>query len=234
MSGDAYDEARGRLMARIAAEAILTAGHTRRVSVSPRVMQAVQAVPRHEFVPVELRSYAYLNRPLPIGYDKTVSQPFIVALMTDLLDPKPGDTILEIGTGSGYQAAMLARLVGRVYSIEALPELARTARLHLQESGCDNVELRIGDGRLGWPEHAPYDAIIVTAAAPGIPPALLDQLKPGGRLVAPVGLRHAAQELILLTKDANGEIHRRDILPVAFVPLVEPGVPAAASDKTRM
>lgn len=210
------------------------AAATGRDTLSPRVMAALEAVPRHRFVPPGMKAQAYENRPLDIGLGQTISQPFIVALMTDLLDPKPGDTILEIGTGSGYQAAMLARLVGRVYSIEALPELARTARLHLQESGCDNVELRIGDGRLGWPEHAPYDAIIVTAAAPGIPPALLDQLKPGGRLVAPVGLRHAAQELILLTKDANGEIHRRDILPVAFVPLVEPGVPAAASDKTRM
>ncbi|MCC6208617.1 MAG: protein-L-isoaspartate(D-aspartate) O-methyltransferase [Gammaproteobacteria bacterium] len=199
------------------------ASATGRGTLSPRVIAAIESVPRHRFVPPGMQSSAYENRPLAIGLGQTISQPFIVALMTDMLDPGPEDVVLEIGTGSGYQAAVLARIVRQVYSVETLPELARTARDHLKRLGHRNVEVRVGDGHQGWAEHAPYDAIIVTAAAPEIPPALLDQLKPGGRMVIPVGLRHATQDLALITKGADGEIHRRSILPVAFVPLVESG-----------
>ncbi|MCC6301328.1 MAG: protein-L-isoaspartate(D-aspartate) O-methyltransferase [Gammaproteobacteria bacterium] len=229
MSGTEFARERRRLLREVEEDMRACAAATGRDTLSPRVAAALEAVPRHRFVPHGMESLAYANRPLDIGLGQTISQPFIVALMTELLDLQPGDTVLEIGTGSGYQAAVLARLVERVYSVEVLLELARTAQRHLQESGSDNVALRIGDGRLGWPEHAPYDAVIVTAAAPEIPGALLDQLKTGGRLIAPLGLRHAAQELVLFTKDANGGIHRRIILPVAFVPLVEPGAAETAT-----
>jgi protein-L-isoaspartate(D-aspartate) O-methyltransferase len=162
---------------------------------------------------------AYDNRPLPIGHGQTISQPFVVALMTELLDLEPDDTVLEVGTGSGYQAAVLAELAGTVCSIEVIPELAHTAANALGSEGCTNVLLRTGDGGLGWPERAPFDAIIVTAAAPEIPPALVAQLRIGGRMVIPVGPRHGDQELVLLTKDTAGEVTQRNVLPVAFVPL---------------
>lgn len=215
-----YERERRHLLGEIADEMRLCAHATGRDTLSPRVIAALERVPRQRFVPPGLQPSAYENRPLSIGLGQTISQPFIVALMTDLLDLAPDDVVLEIGTGSGYQAAVLAQLARQVYSVETLPELARSARAHLEELGYRNVAVRIGDGHQGWPEHAPYDAIIVTAAARDVPPALLAQLKPGGRMMIPVGERYATQDLVLITKDASGEIQRRGILPVAFVPLV--------------
>jgi protein-L-isoaspartate(D-aspartate) O-methyltransferase len=207
------------LMAEIAAEMRDTARWTGRVRLSPRVADALAKVRREAFVPSRSADAAYANRPLPIGHDQTISQPFVVALMSELLDLKPDDSVLEVGTGSGYQAAVLAELAGKVFSIEVIPELASSAAAALASEGCTNVVLRTGNGALGWPEYAPFDAIIVTAAAPDIPPALIEQLRPGGRMVIPVGPRHGDQELILLTKSEAGEVTRRTILPVAFVPL---------------
>lgn len=192
---------------------------TGRATLAARVVKALRQVPRHAFVPEELQWAAYLNRPLPIGHDQTISQPYIVALMTNLVDPEIDDVILEIGTGSGYQAAILSRLVKQVYSLEIIDDLARQAGERLQRLGFDNVEVRTGNGHLGWPEHAPYDAIIVTAAATGIPPALIDQLKPGGTLVIPVGERHFDQDLKVIKKDRSGRLEERSVLPVIFVPL---------------
>jgi protein-L-isoaspartate(D-aspartate) O-methyltransferase len=220
MRASEIERERNRLLREIADEMRLCAGATGRDKLSPRVVAALEAIPRHRFVPPGMESFAYENRPLAIGLGQTISQPFIVALMTEMLDLKTGDVVLEIGTGSGYQAAVLAQLVKQVYSVETLHELARTARGHLEKLGYRNVEVRVGDGHQGWAEHAPYDAIIVTAAAREIPPALLAQLKPGGRMMIPVGARFATQDLVLVTKDATGEIHRHSILPVAFVPLV--------------
>lgn len=203
----------------IALETAQTRAWTGRESLDARVLEAIGAVPRHAFVPDDELARAYDNGPLPIGHDQTISQPFIVALMSDLLGTAPGQTVLEIGCGSGYQSAVLSRLVKRVYSIEIVPELARAAKERLARLGYGNVTVRHGDGAQGWPEHAPFDGIIVTAAAPRIPPALLEQLGPGGRLVIPVGHPHARQNLLLVEKNACGEIHVRDMLPVAFVPL---------------
>jgi len=188
--------------------------------IAPRVMAAMAKVPRHEFVPLDLVSAAYENGPLPIGHGQTISQPYIVALMTDLLQPEPEDVILEVGTGSGYQSAVLSLLVSRVYSIEVVQELADAAAARLKRLGYNNIETRCGDGYLGWPEHAPYDGIIVTAAAPEVPQPLIDQLKPGGRLIVPVGGRLTGQDLMVLEKDEQGKIFRRSVLPVAFVPLI--------------
>lgn len=179
----------------------------------------MRSVPRHLFVPEELRAHAYDDSPLPIGEGQTISQPYIVALMTDLLDPQPGHSVLEIGTGSGYQAAILSQLVRQVYSIEVIPELAAEASERLQRLGYRNVSVKAGDGNAGWPEHAPYDGIIVTAAAAKVPAALLAQLRNGGRMVIPVG-ESGSQELVLIEKSASGAIAERSILPVAFVPLV--------------
>jgi protein-L-isoaspartate(D-aspartate) O-methyltransferase len=172
-------------------------------------------VPRHEFVPVEVRAYAYVNSPLPIGCNKTISQPFIVALMTDLLDLQPGDRVLEIGTGLGYQAAILSALVQQVYSVEIIEELAQQAKKRLARQSCGNVQLRLGNGFYGWPEHAPFDKIIVTAGTDLVPPPLLNQLKPSGRMVIPTGLPDS-QQLVLVEKDANGRIKTKNILRVRF------------------
>jgi protein-L-isoaspartate(D-aspartate) O-methyltransferase len=207
------------LMAEIEAETRDTARWTGRAQLSPRVSAALAKVRREAFVPPRSADAAYADRPLPIGHGQTISQPFVVALMTELLDLAPDDSVLEVGTGSGYQAAVLAELAGAVFSIEVIPELARSASAALANEGYANVMLHTGDGGLGWPEHAPFDAIIVTAAAPDIPPALIEQLRPGGRMVVPVGPRHGDQELVLLTKDAVGKVTRRTILQVAFVPL---------------
>lgn len=189
--------------------------------LSPRVVEAMRQVPRHEFVPPALRARAYENRPLPIGDDQTISQPYIVALMTDLLRPGPADRVLEIGTGSGYQAAILSRLVARVHSIEIIERHARAASARLAALGYGNVEVRHGDGYAGWPERAPFDAIIVTAGADHVPAPLVAQLKPGGRMVIPVG--RGDQELLLLEKRADGSVRRRSVLPVAFVPFTRGG-----------
>lgn len=192
-----------------------TSAQTGVESLSPRVLGVMGQVPRHNFVPLELHAYAYMDSPLPIGYDKTISQPFINALMTDLLAVEPDDTVLEIGTGLGYQSAVLSILAQRVYSVELIEELSAEAVKRLTESGCDNVELRVGDGALGWPEHAPFDRIMVTAAPDLIPPMLIGQLKPGGRMVLPAGLADA-QQLMAVDKDENGKIRTREILPVRF------------------
>ncbi len=187
--------------------------------LSPRVLQAMAEVPRHRFVPVSQRAHAYENRPLAIGYGQTISQPYIVALMTTLADPDADDVVLEIGTGSGYQAAMLAELVGQVYSIEIVEPLGKAATHRLRALGYDNVHTRIGDGYYGWPKAGPFDAIVVTAAAPAVPPPLLRQLKPGGRMVIPVGSSFFTQTLMLVRKDARGRVRTQQILPVRFVPL---------------
>lgn len=185
-----------------------------------RVMQALRAVPRHLFVPSELLPSAYFNQPLPIGHGQTISQPYIVALMTDLIQPKADSVVLEVGTGSGYQAAILGQLVKQVYSIEIIDKLAEQARQHLHRLGYLNVEVLTGNGHFGWPEHAPYDAILVTAAAERIPPALVAQLKPGGKLVIPVGGYLGGQSLMLVSKDEQGAVETQNVLPVMFVPLV--------------
>jgi protein-L-isoaspartate(D-aspartate) O-methyltransferase len=183
------------------------------------VLEAMRAVPRHEFVPAERRGRAYANRPLPIGHGQTISQPYIVAYMTEVLDPDADDRVLEVGTGSAYQAAVLAEIVDEVYTIEIIEPLARSARRRIERLGYDNVSVRQGDGYFGWPEHAPYDAIIVTAAAGHIPSPLVEQLKSGGRMVIPVGPVYAVQTLILVTKDEAGEVSTEQLLPVRFVPM---------------
>lgn len=221
-SAAAPDTARRALLERVAAEIRETGDVTGCYVLSERVRQALLAVPRHHFVPDERQEWAYANTPLPIGCGQTISQPFIVALMTELLIPDPAATILEIGTGSGYQSAVLARLVRQVYSIERIPELAEAAvqRLHALNTG--NVTVRVGDGAQGWAEHAPFDGIIVTAAAQAVPPALVQQLKPGGRLVIPVGDPGQTQDLQVIAKDGQGTVSSRSILPVVFVPLILP------------
>jgi protein-L-isoaspartate(D-aspartate) O-methyltransferase len=186
----------------------------------PSVLDAMRAVPRHRFVPGMSPELAYSDRPLPIGHDQTISQPYIVARMTELVRPDASDRVLEIGTGSGYQAAVLAAIVDSVFTVEIIPELARTARARLDTLGYDNVVVRTGDGYKGWPEHAPFDAVVVTAAPEEIPPPLLDQLAPGGRMIVPVGPTGRTQRLTLVTKSADGEVSRRTIAPVRFVPFL--------------
>lgn len=186
----------------------------------PRVLEAMRTVRREQFVPEPVRTYSTSDTPLPIGFDQTISQPYIVAYMTELLELEPDHRVLEIGTGSGYQTAVLATLCDHVYSIEIVPELAERSAKILQELDYRNVSVRLGDGYLGWPEHAPYDRIIVTAAPPELPQALVDQLATQGRLVAPVGRNPDAQKIVLVTKDARGNVRRRNQLPVRFVPMV--------------
>jgi protein-L-isoaspartate(D-aspartate) O-methyltransferase len=211
--------AREEMLDAIAASVRNSREYTGLDELDERVMAAMATVPREQFVLPAYRHLAYENKPLPIAADQTISQPLIVALMTHLLDPQPGDIILEVGTGSGYQAAVLADLVTRVYSVEVVEELATGAAEVLARLGYDNVSVRAGDGYAGWPEHAPFDGIIVTAAAPEIPPPLLQQLKPGGKLVIPVGEQHGSQELLLVEVGENGEVRERSMLPVRFVPL---------------
>jgi len=194
--------------------------------LAPRVMDAMREVPRDAFVPSPLKYAAFEDGPLPIGHGQTISQPYIVALMTDLLELQPGHRVLEIGTGSGYQTAILSRLCTVVYSVEVVPELSAAAQQLFQQLGYDNIQTRTGNGYEGWPEHVPYDGIIVTAAATHIPPALIEQLRPEGRLVIPVGEPYSHQELMLVEKDPGGEIHTRVILAVVFVPLVDRPPPA--------
>lgn len=213
------EPARRQMVAEIAAMAREVAAYTGRATLDARVMEAMGRVPRHLFVPGAQRKWAYENRPLPIGAGQTISQPFIVALMTDLAAVRPGDTVLEVGTGSGYQAAVLAGLCKSVYTIEIVERLGRDAAARLRELGYRNVEVRVGDGYAGWPEHAPFDAIVVTAGADHIPAPLVAQLAPGGRLVIPVGPSSVESELLLLEKQADGTLRRRAVLPVSFVPL---------------
>ena len=209
---------REQMLAVIAAIAFEMRGAIGKSALDERVMMAMGKVPRHEFVPIELQPYAYANIPLPIGFKKTISQPFIVALMTDLLDIKTDDSVLEIGTGLGYQAAILAQLARKVYSVEIIEELGQNAKPRLRQQGCSNVELKIANGYHGWSEHAPFDKMIVTAAPDLIPPLLIHQLKAGGKMVIPAGLPNM-QRLILAEKLANGRMTMKEILSVRFSPL---------------
>jgi protein-L-isoaspartate(D-aspartate) O-methyltransferase len=206
---------RRQMVAQIAAQTIFLTARLGKASLDRRVLDVLGQVPRHEFVRLELQPLAYADMPLPSGFDKTISQPFIVALMTDLLNLQPTDIVLEIGTGLGYQAAILAELAQSVYSIEIIEELGLEARQRLARQGYTNIEVRIADGRGGWPELAPFDKIIVTAAPDLVPATLLYQLKPGGKMVIPAGLPDS-QQLLLVDKDAKGMTATREILPVRF------------------
>lgn len=219
---------REKMLRLIEEEVAETAHWLGKSKLDPRVMEAMARVPRHAFVPRMETAYAYDNQPLPIGYGQTISQPYIVAVMSDQAAIGPGARVLEVGTGSGYQAAVLAEMGAEVWTIEALPELAEEAARRLKAAGYDKVHCRQGDGAKGWPEHAPFDAILVTAAATAIPPALIDQLKHGGRMIIPLGAPDslfrfgASQRLLRIDKAADGTISEKVILPVAFVPLITP------------
>jgi protein-L-isoaspartate(D-aspartate) O-methyltransferase len=215
-----YAAQRARLVAEVEAMYASAQAETGLAAMSPQVRAAMAKVERHRFVPANQLGLAYGNHPLPIGGGQTISQPYIVALSTDLVQPQPGHRVLEIGTGSGYQAAVLAEIVAKVYSMELIASLGKEATQRLATLGYANVEVRIGDGYAGWPEQAPFDSIVVTAAAPRVPEALLGQLKPGGRMVIPVGASYGAQQLLLVVKHADGSIERRSVLAVRFVPLV--------------
>jgi protein-L-isoaspartate(D-aspartate) O-methyltransferase len=214
-SAEQFAKLREHMVMEIEAETIYVSARIGKAALGSAAMQAIGKVPRHDFVPAELQPYAYANVPLPIGFDKTISQPFIVALMTDLLDPGAGDIVLEIGTGLGYQAAVLAELARTVYSVEIIEELAQQARLRLGRHGYKNIHFKVGNGYYGWPEHAPFDKIMVTAAPDLIPGALLQQLKPGGKMVIPAGLA-GSQQLMLVEKDPGGAVKTREVLPVRF------------------
>jgi protein-L-isoaspartate(D-aspartate) O-methyltransferase len=216
---DPYSRARVRLIAQIKGDVTATRRELGKKELAPKVFDVLERVPRHEFVPPSLRRYAYDNRPLPIGYGQTISQPYIVAIMTDLLHPNSDDVVLEVGTGSGYQAAVLAELVAKVYTVEIIPELAAEAKERLERLDYGNVVTRTADGYYGWEEHAPFDAVIVTAAAGHIPPPLIEQLKPGGKMIIPVGGPFSVQQLMLLEKTETGTVKSRQVLPVSFVPL---------------
>lgn len=216
-----FDQQRRRMIVDIEDGVALTSNLIGKQRLDNRVMTAMRQVPREKFVPPDMRHAAFRDGALPIGHGQTISQPYIVALMTDMLELNEDSIVLEVGTGSGYQAAILACLAQQVYSIERLPALAQAAQQRLRDMGYDNVETRCADGYQGWPEKAPFDAIVVTAAAAFIPPALLEQLKPGGRMVIPIGMPSMHQELMLVSKDRLGETHSSSLLGVAFVPLVE-------------
>lgn len=202
----------------IVAHTEATQGLTGIAEIGERVLNAMRRVPRHEFVPTELRAYAHADGPLPIGWEKTISQPFIAALMTDLLAPTKDERVLEIGTGLGYHTAILSELAGTVFTVEVIEELANEAKRRLADQGSTNIEMRIGNGYNGWPDHAPFDKIIAAAAPELVPPALLSQLKPGGRMVIPAGLDDA-QQLMVVDKDGQGKVTMRDILGVRFAPM---------------
>ncbi len=221
-AADAQDFAgqRARLVVEVDAMYSATRTEIGFAAMSPQVRAALAKVERHRFVPADQLARAYGNHPLSIGSGQTISQPYIVALSTDLVKPQSGQRVLEIGTGSGYQAAVLAEIVSKVYSIELIPSLGKAAAERLRTLGYANVEVRIGDGYAGWPEQAPFDSIVVTAAAPRLPEALVDQLKPGGRMVIPVGASQEAQQLLLIVKRPDGTVERKSVLAVRFVPLV--------------
>jgi protein-L-isoaspartate(D-aspartate) O-methyltransferase len=215
MGAEYFEPLRREMVAEISAQANLVGAWIGKAALDERIMDVMGKVPRHEFVPVEFQLFAYVNGPLPIGCDKTISQPFIVALMTDLLDVHADDAVLEIGTGLGYQTAILAELARKVYSIEIIEELGHQAKRRLSRQSYTNIELRIANGYHGWSKHAPFDKVMVTAAPDLIPPPLIHQLKPGGRMVIPTGLPEA-QQLILVEKDSNGRVKTKEILPVRF------------------
>lgn len=218
-TGDGFTAPRAAMLDAIARDAALTRMYIGTGTLDERVLDAMGRVPRHEFVPPSYRRLAYENRPLPIGHGQTISQPYIVALMTDLLQLPPSAKVLEVGTGSGYQAAVLAELGAEVYTIEIIEPLAQSAAAALKRTHYDRVKVRPGDGYYGWEEHAPFDGIVVTAAASHVPPPLVRQLKPGARMVIPVGSRFLVQQLVLVEKSSAGEVTTHQILPVAFVPL---------------
>ncbi|UCC57547.1 MAG: protein-L-isoaspartate(D-aspartate) O-methyltransferase [Gammaproteobacteria bacterium] len=207
------------MVAEIEADVRMTSMALERDTLDPRVLQAMGTVPRHRLVPERVLHAAYENRPLPIGHGQTISQPYIVAIMTELLNTTPSDRVLEIGTGSGYQAAILAELVAQVYTMEIIEPLGLLARDNLNQLGYDNISVRIDDGYYGWKEQAPFDAIVVTAAASHIPPPLIEQLKPGGSMIIPVGSRFMVQQLVLVEKEMDDTVITRQVLPVRFVPL---------------
>lgn len=219
MAADHYEGARKAMVLEIEADVTATSHYINKQVLNRQVMKAMGTVPRHNFVPEDIQHLAYRNRPLPIGHGQTISQPYIVALMTDLVQAKKTDKVLEIGTGSAYQAAILSDLVKEVFTIEIIKPLGEQARKKLQDLGYDNITVRIGDGYYGWEEHAPFDSIIVTAAASHVPPPLIKQLKKGGRMIIPVGSRFMTQQLLLVQKDNKGKVTNRQILPVRFVPL---------------
>jgi protein-L-isoaspartate(D-aspartate) O-methyltransferase len=224
MSVAYFEEQRREMIAAIRVIAKHLVAEIGKSALDDQVFQAMAKVPRHEFVPIEVQPYAYLNSPLPIGFDKTISQPLMVAVMTDLLELKPDHVVLEIGTGLGYQSAVLAELAGKVYTVEIIDELAQPAVQRLKREGYTNVEVRVGNGYFGWPEHAPFDKIIVTAAPDLIPLPLINQLKSGGRIVIPVGLPHA-QQLVVVDKDMNGRVRTKEIMQVLFSLLEGPDEP---------
>jgi len=225
MSVAYFEEQRREMITAIRVIAKHLVAEIGKTALDDQVLRAMANVPRHEFVPLEVQPYAYLNRPLPIGFDKTISQPLMVAVMTDLLELKSDDVVLEIGTGLGYQSAVLAELAGSVYTVEIIDELAQRAVQRLKREGYTNIEVRIGNGYFGWPEHAPFDKVIVTAAPDLIPPPLINQLKAGGRMVIPVGLPDA-QQLLVIDKDMNGKVRTKEIVQVLFSLLEGPDEPA--------
>ena len=221
-AADPLEKRRASMVNEIVSYVRMTSSETGRAALDRRVLNALRTIPRHLFVPNELRDAAYANRPLPIGHGQTISQPYIVALMTDLLKVDADDVVLEVGTGSGYQAAVLSPVVKQIYTVEIIEPLAKQAAARLQSIGYKNVRVRHADGYNGWKEAGPFDAIIVTAAATHIPPPLIQQLKPGGRMVIPVGGPFATQSLMLVEKTAKGKVRTRQVLPVMFVPLTRP------------
>jgi protein-L-isoaspartate(D-aspartate) O-methyltransferase len=224
MSVAQFERQRREMIAAIRVIAKHLVAEIGKTALDDRVLRAMAKVPRHEFVPIEVQPYAYLNRPLPIGFDKTISQPLMIAVMTDLLELKRDDVVLEIGTGLGYQSAVLAELAGKVYTVEIIDELAQRAEQRLKREGYTNIEVRVGNGYFGWPEHAPFDKVIVTAAPDLIPPPLINELKSSGRMVIPVGLPDA-QQLLVIDKDMNGKVRTKEIMQVLFSLLEGPDEP---------
>ncbi len=219
LSANDFAMQRKQMVELIEADVKATSLYLDKDTLDPLVMQSIASIPRHEFVPEDEQSSAYQNRPLPIGHGQTISQPYIVAIMTDLLKVNAQSKVLELGTGSGYQAAILSKLVDKVFSIEIIEPLGIKAKKRLARLGYDNIQVKIGDGYYGWEEHAPFDAIVVTAAASHIPPPLLKQLKEGGKMIIPVGTPFMTQQLLLVNKQQDGKIINHQILPVRFVPV---------------
>ena len=218
-AADIYSSAREKLIREIEIDVRRTSQYLNKFKLNPRVMDAMRSVPRHEFVPIKIRNLSYRNRPLPIGHGQTISQPYIVAIMTDLISVDPESKVLEIGTGSGYQAAILAEIVKEVYTIEIIEPLGKSAKKRLSKLSYANIHVRLADGYYGWQDKGPFDAIVVTAAASHIPPPLIRQLKPGGKMIIPVGGQFMVQHLVMVEKNIDGSTKTRQLLPVRFVPV---------------